>query len=247
MSAGGRILVVTHKPYAMPSDPVYLPIQVGGGPDMGIARDDTGEHIAGRNAHYCELTALYWAWRNMPDAAFLGLAHYRRHFWGKGGPATGEEIARWLAADDILLARKRHYWIETTYKHYAHAHHAADLDTARTVIAERHPDYVAAFDRVMRRTSGHRFNMLIMKRPQLDAYCAWLFDILFAVEARLDISSYSAYDARVFGFLGERLLDVWLDGAGQAWRDIPYRFTEKQNWPKKIAAFIRRKLTGGGR
>ena len=94
----------------------------------------------------------------------------------------------------------------------------------------------------MKRTSGHRFNMFIMKRELADAYCAWLFPVLFELEARLDLSGYSAYDARVFGFVGERLLDVWLLYRGYRGRDIPYVFLEKQNWLKKGAAFLKRKL-----
>ena len=53
----------------------------------------------------------------------------------------------------------------------------------------------------MQETSGHRFNMFIMKRDKFDAYCEWLFDILFELEKRLDISNYNTNDARVFGFV----------------------------------------------
>ena len=57
------IVVSSHKAYWTPSDPVYLPVQVGGGPDLGPQwhRDNTGEQISDKNASFCELTALYWA------------------------------------------------------------------------------------------------------------------------------------------------------------------------------------------
>ena len=109
--------------------------------------------------------------------------------------------------------------------------HAADLDITREIIAERYPEYLEAFDATMKSTKGHRFNMLVMKRPLLDRYCNWLFDILFELEKRLDISDYSAYDRRVFGFVGERLLDVWIRA-----NDIPY--VE----PTKIIRFLKRKF-----
>ena len=232
-----RIVVAAHKKYRMPADPMYLPLQVGaaGKPDLGWMRDDTGDNISEKNATYCELTGLYWAWKNLTND-YIGLAHYRRLFRGTHMPVDRA---------DILLPKKRHYWIETNYSQYAHAHHAIDLDETRRIITERCPEYTEAFDQVMKRRSGHRFNMFIMKRPLLNSYCAWLFDILFELEKRLDISAYSANDRRVFGFVAERLLDVWLEKNGCKTLDIPYVFLEKQNWLTKGTAFVMRKLKAG--
>ncbi len=247
-----RIVVAAHKPYWMPDDPMYLPLQVGreGKPDFGFTGDDTGDNISGRNPHYCELTGLYWAWKNL-DAAWIGLVHYRRHFsGGRGGDRkarviTGAEMREALSRCDVLVPKARQYWIETNYSQYAHAHHAADLDMTRNILAERDPACLTAFDAVMKRTRGHRFNMLVMSREKLDAYCSWLFGVLFELERRLDISSYSPKDARVFGYVGERLLDVWLEANAIAYRELPCVFLERQNWPVKGTAFVMRKLRAG--
>lgn len=237
-----RIIIAAHKPYPMPSGDDYLPVLVGaaGKPSIaGFRRDDEGDNISARNANWCELTGLYWAWRNLKADA-VGLVHYRRHF-----KATPERIAVLLERHDIILPRKRNYFIETNYSQYAHAHHAIDLDLTRTILMERHPECVPAFDRVMKRTSGHRFNMLVMRRATLDTYCTWLFDVLFELERRLDISSYSTNDARVFGFVAERLLDVWLEANGRSYAELPVRNLESQHWPRKILAFLRRKFLPG--
>ena len=89
-----KIVVAAHKPYGMPRDPVYLPVQVGaaGKPSIGYMRDDEGDNISARNANWCELTGLYWAWRNV-SADAVGLVHYRRHFKGAGGIAAGRSAA----------------------------------------------------------------------------------------------------------------------------------------------------------
>lgn len=244
-----HILVVTHKPYWMPEETLYLPLQVGFGPDIGFTRDNTGENIAEKNASYCEMTGLYWAWKNL-QADFLGLAHYRRYFaepWKRGDKKarilTGKTLAVLLAKHDILLPTRRRYYIETNWSQYAHAHHEKDLLLLRQVIAERAPAYLDSFDRVMKRTWGHRFNMFVMKRPVLDRYCAWLFDLLFAVEERLDTAGYSDYDKRVFGFLAERLLDVWLCEQKLAYREVPCLYMEDIHWPKKAWRFLERKFT----
>ena len=237
------IIVAAHKPYRMPQDACYLPLQVGaaGKPDIGFQRDDEGENISARNANWCELTGLYWAWRNLKADA-VGLVHYRRHFKGAHGIATGAEIAALLEKTDVILPRKRNYFIETTRSQYVHAHHAEDLDLTRTILAERHPEYVKAFDAAMASTKGHRFNMFVMRRPQFDAYCTWLFDVLLELEKRLDISSYSPYDARVFGFVAERLLDVWIMTNGIRFAELPVLHLESQHWPRKVVNFLRRKF-----
>ena len=241
--SGLKIIVAAHKPYRMPEEPAYLPLQVGAAAKdgFGFRRDDEGENISARNANWCELTGLYWAWKNLKADA-VGLVHYRRHFQGERGIATGAEIAALLEKADAVLPRKRNYFIETTRSQYVHAHHAEDLDVTRAILVERHPEYVKAFDAAMASTKGHRFNMFVMRRPQFDAYCAWLFDVLFELERRLDISSYSPYDARVFGFVAERLLDVWIAANGIRFAELPVLHVESQHWPRKIVNFLRRKF-----
>lgn len=246
------IIVATHKEYWMPADPMYLPLHVGreGKAELAYTGDNTGDNISLKNSHYCELTGLYWAWKNLA-AEYLGLVHYRKHFCtmlfgsAKERVLSRKEAERLLKKADVILPKPRRYWIETTYSQYVHAHNAADLELTREIITERCPEYLAAFDTVMKRTWGHRFNMFIMKREFADAYCAWLFDVLFALEERLDISAYSDYDKRVYGFVGERLMDVWLEKNKIHNLDIPYVFMEKQNWLKKGTAFLLRKFRAG--
>ena len=241
------MVVATHKEYAMPADAVYLPMFVGAALSDGskipdwFRRDDEGENISAKNRSWCELTALYWAWKNTKADA-VGLVHYRRHFRGRGGVASGAELCAALASADAVLPKKRNYFIETTYSQYVHAHHAVDLDETRRILEERHPDCVAAFDAVMKSTSGHRFNMMVMKRPLFDDYCTWLFGVLSELERRLDVSSYSDYDRRVFGFVAERLLDVFVLARNVKFVEMPVLHMESQHWPRKIVAFLRRKF-----
>lgn len=245
-----KIIVATHKKYWMPADPMYVPLQVGAEGndlDLGIQKDNTGDNISERNKNYCELTGLYWAWKNL-NADYIGLAHYRRHFSMKVSGdkeqrvLTSEEAQILISDNNIILPKPRNYFIETNYSQYAHAHHAIDLDTTRKIIDEKYPSYVQTFDKVMKKTSGHRFNMFIMRYDRFSEYCTWLFDILFELERCLDISAYNTNDSRVFGFVSERLLDVWLLTNQYPYRDIPYVYMEKQNWLKKGMKFLERKF-----
>lgn len=243
-----QIIVATHKTYKMPTDPMYVPLQVGseGKSSLGYLKDNVGDNISAKNANYCELTGLYWAWKHM-DADYLGLVHYRRYFskgrWKKR-ILQQTDVEKLLQQADVILPKKRNYFIETTYNQYIHAHHEQDLVKTREILVEQYPAYVTKYDEIMQRTSGHRFNMLLMKWDKLDAYCTWLFAILGELEKRLDISSYSAYDARVFGFVAERVLDVWIETNNIQYVEAPFWYIEKQNWLKKGGAFLKRKFTG---
>lgn len=253
-TADVKVIVAAHKIYWMPSDSLYVPMHVGaeGKEPLGFVSDNTGDNISSRNAFYCELTGLYWAWKNL-DAEFLGLVHYRRHFTVFHGTndrrdiLTLDQARQLLEKTNVILPKKRNYWIETNYQQYIHAHHAEDLAETRKIIEERCPEYLHCYDTVMKKTTGHRFNMFIMKRTLSDQYCEWLFSILFELEERLDISAYSDNDKRVFGFVAERLLDVWLMKNEVEYQELPYIFLEKQNWFVKGTAFLKRKLEGGRR
>lgn len=245
------IIVAAHKECPICPDPLYLPVHAGAAlhtTALPYAADNTGDNISEKNASYCELTALYWAWKNV-DADYLGLCHYRRYFGtGRFGDKekrilTKSQAEALLSDWGILLPRPRNYFVETNYSQYAHAHNENDLLETRKILAAMDgPDYAAAFDRVMQRTTGHRFNMFVMRRELLDEYCTWLFGILFELEKRLDISGYDAYNARVFGFIGERLLDVWLEAKGLKGKELPYIFIGSENWPVKILNFLKRKF-----
>ena len=244
-----KIIVATHKTYRMPSDEMYIPVHVGaaGKNSLGYTGDNTGDNISEKNKNYCELTGLYWAWKNL-NADYIGLSHYRRHFSIKpqsdrwASILTKEQLELLLKDCDVVLPKPRNYFIESNYSQYAHAHHAIDLDTTRAILSEKYPEYIPVYDNYMKRTTGHRFNMFIMKKEKFDAYCSWLFDVLFELERRLDISQYSQNDSRVFGFVSERLIDAWLETNSVKYKEIPCMFMEKQNWLVKGFNFLKRKF-----
>lgn len=248
-----QVIVAAHKAYRMPEDPMYLPLHVGKAGkslELGFQGDNTGDNISEKNPSFCELTGIYWAWKNL-SADYVGLCHYRRYFRGKSGGdkwdciLTEAQAEKLLETTEVLLPKKRNYFIETAYHQYIHAHPAQGLDLALELASAQGADYARAAEAMKKRTWTHIYNMFLMKKDVFDGYCQWLFDILFEVERRLDISGYSAYDRRVFGFVSERLLDVYLEANGIPYREIPVMFMEKQNWLKKGGAFLKRKFTGG--
>lgn len=250
-----KIIVAAHKESRMPDSDLYLPVHVGaaGRPDIGYVRDDMGENISDRNPQYCELTGLYWAWKNV-DADFYGLVHYRRYFAAPGKCRHGKDAFRgildrvglesMLQDTDIILPEKRNYYIEDIYSHYAHTHYAEHLDCAREIIAQAAPEYLPAFEAVMKSKKAHMFNMMIMGRDKFKAYCAWLFPILAALEERIDISGYDAFQARYIGRVSEILLNVWIEKNQFSYKELQVRMIGKVKRFKKACSFLRAKFQG---
>lgn len=209
-----HVAVATHKAYAIPTDPVYVPLHVGAvcsDTDLGIQRDDQGQNISADNPHYCELTALYWMWKNTAWEG-CGLVHYRRYFAGRaGGPSSGVEMRDMLDRADVVLARKRHYVIQTVAQQYSNSHHGQDLEIARSAVASVSRTHLHAFDQIMRGRSLSLYNMFLMRRPLMDEYCDWLFDVLDRCRQDIPLALYGSQQRRVLGFLGERLLNVWVE------------------------------------
>lgn len=228
------IIVCCHKEDIVVSDYPYLPVQVGkalSSQDLEIQGDDTGDNISSKNKNFCELTGLYWAWKNIDDADIIGLCHYRRYFdFHKQAKAiipytlfsaekfnnldfsVPEKILKKVKSGKVVVPRAINN-VRSPFEEYCIAHYSDDARILGKVVKEMSPDnYKKAYDKVMRLThKPHCFNMFIMNREDFDKYCSWLFPILFEVEKRVDISNYSVAQKRIFGYMSERLFNVFLE------------------------------------
>ena len=249
------VLVITHKDYEFPNSACYLPIFVGGERTSAIKneefhQDNSGINIAGKNSSFCELTGLYWAWKNgvFENNEYVGLVHYRRYFAGKAlylkkkQIASESELLTILEKYDVILPRKRNYFIESIYSHYQHAHHIKDLELTRAVITELQPEYLKSFDTVMQGRKLHLYNMFVMPSEKASEYCHWLFSILFELEKRIDVTQYDNYQKRVFGFIAERLFNVWILYNQLNVKYLPVVNLEGENLIKKGLNLLKRKF-----
>lgn len=226
----GKLLVCCHQLGEWLSDDVYLPIHCGkalSDSDLAVQGDDTGDNISLKNRNYCELTALYWAWKNLRNADFIGLCHYRRYFSKQDSTWLAKElkckhtfreirneildakhILQALEIHDIILPKQRCRPVSLK-DDYIYQHIPEDYAILRQTVRDIYPAYLSSFDYVMENT--HKlscYNMFVAEKPLADEYCEWLFRILFEVEKRIKLSAYP-YQARVFGFMSERLLNVY--------------------------------------
>lgn len=80
-----KILVAHHKNGYIYNDIIHEPIHVGSElskVNLDILQDNLGNNISHLNQFYCEMTATYWAWKNI-SSDYIGICHYRRYFFNK--------------------------------------------------------------------------------------------------------------------------------------------------------------------
>ncbi len=203
-----------------------------------ILVDSTGDNISDKNKNFCELTGLYWIWKNT-DYKYVGLCHYRRFFLNKIKThiLRENECMKILKNADIILPKS---WKteETIYEIYKKYHYSEDLDLCRNIIEKKYPEYLSYFDKLINSHQIYPLNMFVCKKELIDKYCEWIFDILFELEKQIDISSRDDHQKRVYGFLSERLFNVWIRKNNLKIESLPLFFIEQTKLQRLKANII---------
>jgi len=208
------IYVVTHKNIELHLPQNYVLLGVGNNiisnEDM---HDNSLDNISSKNLNYCELTGLYWIWKNIKDD-IVGLTHYRRIFTEDKKDSIDlidySDICDILNQYDIILPPLFDNKTITVYEHYCRDHNKEDIDKIGIILLQKYPEYADSYNYVMNQKYEYGFNMFISKKEICDEYSKWLFDILNTLEPQIDLLTYDDYQRRIFGFLSERLFTVWL-------------------------------------
>lgn len=183
-----------------------IPIQVGSELTSNVIcdiQDNTGDNISNKNRTYCELTALYWIWKNT-SSEYVGLCHYRRHF------ELDEQKLKQLSNSNIDVVLTIPILNFPSVKEvYGHDHVLDDWEIMIEGIQKLSPAYMEAAVLVQESIYYYGYNMFIARKSIFDDYCSWLFPILFYCENHC-MPKENSYQNRYIGFLAERLLTIYM-------------------------------------
>ena len=237
-----KILVACHKKVALLDSKILIPIQVGAAVSKekyaDMLQDDSGDNISAKNPMYCELTAQYWAWKNL-EADYYGFFHYRRYLsfsekkykedrWGNVREnelsdvmknkycLSDEKIEKLVCSYDLIISEEKNVLsmpgratnVYEQYK-YGDSLHISDLDCVCDIIKDKYPEYTEDIDDYLKGKYSCFCNMYIMKKELFYEYMEWLFSILFEFERKVKMDDYSVEGLRTPGHLGERLLTLF--------------------------------------
>ena len=211
-----KIFVVSHKKIFCKLEKNYIPIQVGKNNeklDLTYLRDNTGDNISIKNENYCELTALYWLWKNYELPEYIGICHYRRFFVNLPfyNLVNEKYVDKYLKQYDIILPNK-FTTKSNVWNHFIESTDGIEKDLIRLkkLIKEKYPEYYNDFIDIMYGKKASYCNMMILKKDLYNEYCKWLFEILFEYEKTTDLTGYTTEQARIYGYISEFLLNVWV-------------------------------------
>ena len=224
-----ELYTITHKKYRYPTERIYIPIVAGSAEysefnfPSNYLRDDVCDNISNMHDLYSEYTINYWIWKNS-KADVVGINHYRRYFI-RGNWLTylrcilnsSKQINKFRINDNDIntifnkgyncIVPKKQWRVNRTMRQeFDEANSPELLDATETIIQKKYKKYTKDFERVFGSLENHQKCICIMSKPLFDEYSEWIFGIY----SELIEMGYTGHN-REFAFLGERLMNVWLE------------------------------------
>ena len=261
-----KILVTYKGRHKIIESDIFTPIQTG----RAIADevfdemigDDTGDNISHLNSYYCEMSAIYWAWKNyeqLGNPDYIGFIHYRRHLLFNPkikfsneliqykaisgdylkNSVSEHEIGSYLKNYDVL-AGPLHKFRSNIEVEYADKHFSKDFSIMEEIVKKSHPDYYNAFLKCKKRKTGYFLNMFVMPKQMFFEYCEFMFSVLAECVDQFKMDGYNEYQRRLF--VSERLTNVFLEKKkeeGTRVKDLPVSFIQSTYSPVNLTpAFV---------
>ncbi|EMO8373924.1 DUF4422 domain-containing protein [Campylobacter coli] len=215
-----KILVGYHKPATLIKNEIFTPIHLGrdlatqASKDGEMSQEDfdwmcenmigdnTGENISYLNRYFCELTGIYWAWKNydkLGNPDYIGFAHYRRLLFNNKEYSTNKNmqfpfanlcyVEDNISFDDSILkglqvlapfsenVKDRGY--KNLKDQFANSseHNIKDLELAISYIENNYPEMKNLIQKYFNGGFGYFYNMFILTKKNFMDYCRFIFEL----------------------------------------------------------------------
>lgn len=175
-----------------------------------INQKHEGDNIDSLNPWYCELTGLYYLWKNCDDD-IVGLEHYRRYFSNDKGQLLSEnEIHSSLKGFDILCIKEDYSyrgpiknWLLVNKKWF---------DMSKFLVFIKVYVGEAYYNACLKFLHGNWHalgNMFICRKELMNEYCKFTFDLL-STYMQVEKEAGRQLPSRIMGYFTEFLFGAWL-------------------------------------
>ncbi len=248
-----------HKDSFVPNSNIVIPLQLGktlSKVELGFLSDDSGNSISHKNRKYCELTGMYWVWKNT-DHEVLGFCHYRRFFIFESmifklnlkfididqriyGQIEKEDnldrIKIILDKHDFIVPQPRRLKVSVK-AYYILNHYLEDWEILGEILKKYNPDYLESYNQLSKTKEMYAFNMFITSREHFNNYMEWLFPILEKLEELLPKRN-DVYQQRVIGFISERLFTIYLNKHAFKLKELPVLTVQEPSFRENLISRI---------
>lgn len=212
-----KIFSIYFNPQPVYKNDLIEPIQAGCSInhfDLGLLRDDTGDHVSFKNKYYGELTVWYWVWKNYlpehPDLQYIGFCHYRRFLnFANQTAFCHEEIPSWrfsrsfkkdrgystcdFTQTDLFLTSLSSPLYTSNELHYLDNHHNEPMFVMKDIMRELYPEYVQSMNETLSMNQAHYCLNFVLTRELFEELMTWSFTLLEEFEKRLPEASHESY------------------------------------------------------
>lgn len=220
-----------HRDFIKSDDADWIrKISVGGFRSSGLEAV-SGDNIEHLNPFYCEITTLYYMWKNS-SADIQGLYHYRRYLnfivekkWNWRGqktirhkpknikflssPAQKEKIIESMRLFDVVLPLPE-FMDPNVKQQFVNACNQEIWDIFLNSLKDVKPEFVPHLKLFELNSYASMCNLFVAKRDFVDSYCKDLFPLLDHLWQKNKDRFSSTFLNRYPGLLAERFLGLWL-------------------------------------
>ena len=246
-----QILVCSHKPDPnTKNEGIYKAIQVGKALhpelDMGYLNDNTGDNISEKNPNWCELTALYWGWKNLNNTEYKGLCHYRRYF---GINISENNIDSLMKGYDMITIKNTiiHKAKDELHKKIIQMTSREDFYLYLDTLLTLYPQYKEVIINYFYNSRlSIPYTMFIAKNEVYNDFCKFIFPVFFELEKHMKSHGYSRQQ-RAMGYFGETSLGLYITVNNLKYRSVPLEMCGKIITPPnsikfKVWTWLERKI-----
>lgn len=121
---------------------------------------------------------------------------------------------------DIIVPTAARLGSQSIREQYAQVHHVAHYDLFLERLSDINPKFKPYINAQAQRRRAYFFNMFIMRSDLFIEYWSTLISTLLSIEKDVKPDLIEGYQSRVFGFLAERYMNIFIDYAIEERRSI---------------------------
>ncbi len=162
-------------------------------------KDNIGVNISVKNRMYCEMSAVYWIWKNKSHD-WIGIEHYRRHLLVKPEMLTAD-VDVIMPLPYICYPNEMAQFLRFTTENVKEALFSA--------LEKLYPGEFETYKKILYGKYQYTYNLMVARKPVFDDYCQWFFEITEFMEENYTSEVPELVETRAFSYVAEVLTNLY--------------------------------------